>query len=129
MLYFEYENFPGWIFEKTIRENYTVYYEKQLFTTNRRWSVVSIWCRDGSIPYSIIFLSKGGVIEMIYISMMVLGIVIGMCVGLTVRKHKTGHGYFKVVVMEDQPDLATVNVRIPTDQDLELLHEIILTRE
>lgn len=45
---------------------------------------------------------------MIYISMMVLGIVIGMCVGLTVRKHKTGHGYFKVVVMEDQPDLANV---------------------
>lgn len=66
---------------------------------------------------------------MIYILMMVLGIVIGMYVGLTVRKHKTGHGYFKVVVMEDQPDLATVNVRIPTDQDLELLHEIILTRE
>lgn len=66
---------------------------------------------------------------MIYISMMVLGIVIGMCVGLTVRKHKTGHGHFKVVVMEDQPDLATVNIRIPTDQDLELLHEIILTRE
>lgn len=58
---------------------------------------------------------------MIYISMMILGIVIGMCVGLTVRKHKTGYGYFKVVVMEDQPDLATVNVRIPTDQDLELL--------
>lgn len=66
---------------------------------------------------------------MICISMMILGIVIGMCVGLTVRKHKTGYGYFKVVVMEDQPDLATVNVRIPTDQDLELLHEIILTRE
>lgn len=29
MLYFECENFPSLIFEKTIRENYTVYYEKQ----------------------------------------------------------------------------------------------------
>nr|DAO17716.1 MAG TPA: hypothetical protein [Caudoviricetes sp.] len=28
---------PGRIFEKTIRENYTVYYEKKLFTNNRRW--------------------------------------------------------------------------------------------
>ena len=66
---------------------------------------------------------------MIYILMIALGIASGMCVGLTVRKHKTGHGYFKVIVMEDQPDLATVNVRIPTDQDLESLHEIVLTRE
>ena len=66
---------------------------------------------------------------MIYILMIVLGIVIGMCIGLTVRKHKTGLGYFKVIVMEDQPDLAPVNVRIPPDQDLESLREIILTRE
>ncbi len=29
MLYFECENFSGQIFEKTIRENYTAYYEKQ----------------------------------------------------------------------------------------------------
>lgn len=29
MLYFEYEKFLGEIFEKTIRENYKAYYEKQ----------------------------------------------------------------------------------------------------
>lgn len=66
---------------------------------------------------------------MIYVLMMMFGIVIGMGVSLRVRKHKSGHGYFKVIVIEDQPDLATVNVRIPPDQDLESLHEIILTRE
>lgn len=43
MLYFEYEIFPGWVFEKTFRENYTVYYEKQLFTNNRRWVSVHLY--------------------------------------------------------------------------------------
>lgn len=66
---------------------------------------------------------------MICALMVIVSFVLGMSIGLTIRKHKTGHGYFKVVIMEEQPDLAKVNVRIPTDQDLESLHEIILTRE
>ncbi len=66
---------------------------------------------------------------MIYVLMVIVSFVLGIGTGLTIRKHKTGRGYFKVVIMEEQPDLATVNVRIPTDQDLESLHEIILTRE
>lgn len=36
MLYSEYEKFPGRVFEKTIRENYTAYYEKQYCLNNRR---------------------------------------------------------------------------------------------
>lgn len=65
MLYFEYENFPGRIFEKTIRENYTVYYEKQLFTNNRRW-VSGIRYGVTAVRFrTLLFFSfsKGGVIK------------------------------------------------------------------
>ena len=64
MLYFECENLPGQIFEKTIRENYTVYYEKQLFTNNRRWvsGIYMVSRRFDSVLYYFFFL-KGGVIK------------------------------------------------------------------
>lgn len=61
MVYFEYENFPGWIFEKIIRENYTVYYEKQLFTNNRRW-VSAIRYGDATVRFhTLLFFFRKGV--------------------------------------------------------------------
>lgn len=59
----------------------------------------------------------------------IVGFFIGFTIGATIKKVKTGKGYFRVIPLEEQPDLATINVRIPSNQDLDQYDQIVLTRE
>ena len=59
----------------------------------------------------------------------IAGFFIGFTIGATIKKVKTGKGYFRVIPLEEQPDLAPINVRIPSNQDLDKYDQIVLTRE